>query len=75
MNHVMMSYLWYFIAVWVGSKRVLEKIKALFRNYLWHAYENTARARVSWDDYTVGGQKVWRFCIPAEKKRVMSAIF
>lgn len=28
-NHVMMSYLWYFIAVWVGSKGVLGKIKAI----------------------------------------------
>lgn len=28
-NHVMMSYLWYFIAVWIRSKGDLGKIKAI----------------------------------------------
>lgn len=46
-----MSSLWYFIAVWVGSKKVLGKFEALLRNYLWSIYENTIR--VSWDDCTL----------------------
>lgn len=35
MNHVLMSFLWYFILVGVGSRKVLEKIKALLRDNLW----------------------------------------
>lgn len=31
-NHVLMSSLWYFIAMWAGSRKVLSKIKALMRN-------------------------------------------
>jgi hypothetical protein len=52
-NQVLMSSLWYFIAVWVGSKKLLGRIKALLCNYLWSGSENTARAQVNWDDCTV----------------------
>jgi hypothetical protein len=48
-----MSSLWYFIAVWAGSKKVLGRIKILLRNYFWSGSENTARARVNWDDCTM----------------------
>ena len=48
-----MSSLWYFNAVWVGSKKVLRKIKALLHDYLWLAFENTAREWVCWDDYVM----------------------
>ena len=48
-----MSSLWYFIAVWVGSTRVLGRIKALLHNYLWSRSENTTKARVNWDDCTM----------------------
>jgi hypothetical protein len=40
------------LVVWVGSKKVLGRIKALLRNYLWSGTESTTRARVSWDDCT-----------------------
>ena len=33
-NHVLTLSLWYFIAVWVGSRKNLGKIKALLHNYL-----------------------------------------
>jgi len=46
-----MSSLWYFIGVWVGSKRVLGILKALLHNYLWYGSVNTTGARVNWDDY------------------------
>jgi hypothetical protein len=35
MNHVLMSFLWYFTVVGVGSKKVLRKIKALLHDNLW----------------------------------------
>ena len=50
-NHVLMSSLWYFIIIWARSKRVLGKIKTLFRNYLWIGAKNATRAHASWDDY------------------------
>lgn len=33
-NQVLMSPLWYFIAVWVGSRQLLKKVEALFLNHL-----------------------------------------
>jgi hypothetical protein len=35
MNNVLMSFLWYFTVVGVGSKKVLRKIKALLHDNLW----------------------------------------
>jgi hypothetical protein len=52
-NHVSMSSLWYFVAVWVDFKKVLGKIKAFLCNYLWCGFENMAKACVSWDDCTM----------------------
>jgi hypothetical protein len=48
-----MSSPWYFIALWVGSKKILWKVKALLWNHLWYGSKNTARAQMSWDDYTL----------------------
>lgn len=42
-----------FIAVWVGSKEVLGKVKALLPNHLWFGFENTACARTGRDDYAM----------------------
>lgn len=50
-NQVLMSSLWCFITVWAGSKKIIWKIKALLRNYLWSGSENIATTCVSWDDY------------------------
>lgn len=52
-NKVLISSLWYFIKVWVGTKKILCKIKALLCNYLWYGVENAARAWVRWDDCTI----------------------
>lgn len=41
---------WYFVAVWVGSKRGLGRIKALLCYYLWFGSKNTTRAQMSWDN-------------------------
>lgn len=48
-NHMLMSYLWYFTTVWVGFKRFLVNIKALLHNYLWCGSKNTTRSWLSWD--------------------------
>lgn len=45
-NHMLMSFLWYFITVWVGSKKVWGKVKAVFPNYLWCGSANTTHTRV-----------------------------
>lgn len=47
---VLTSSLWYFIAVWVGSKRGLVKIKALLHNFLWYGSKKTALTQVRWRD-------------------------
>ena len=52
-NQFLMSSLLYFIVVWVGSKRVIGRIEALFHNYLWSGSQNIAKARVSWEDCTI----------------------
>lgn len=52
-NQVSLSSLWYFIVVWVGSKKALGKIKALFCNYLWFGFENMVRGCVSRNDCTM----------------------
>ena len=57
-NHVLMSSLCYFIAVWASLKKVLVKIKALLRNYLCFGFENMARTRVSHDNCMM--PKNWR---------------
>lgn len=51
-NLVLMSSMWYFIVVWVGSKKVMRQIKACC-NYLWSGFEHTTIARVNWDDCTM----------------------
>ena len=50
-NKKLMSSMWYFIAIWVGLKRILGKIKALLCKYMWSGAENIARTQVSWDNY------------------------
>ena len=47
-----MSTLWYFIGVWVRSRKVIKQIQALLRNYLWSGREHRARSRVAWDTCT-----------------------
>ena len=49
-RQILMPSLWYCIVVWVGSMKLLGRIKALLHKYLWSGSWNTTRARVSWDD-------------------------
>lgn len=49
-NHVLIPPLWYFIALWVSSRKVVCKFKVLMRNYLWSRHEHTTRARLSWNN-------------------------
>ena len=51
-RQILMPSLWYYIVVRVGSMKLLG-IKPLLRKYVWSGSENTARARVSWDDCTM----------------------
>lgn len=47
--HQYVTYLWYFITIWVGSKDVVKTIKAFLRNY----FGMYAQTRVSWYDDTM----------------------
>ena len=47
-NHVLLSTLWFFISVWGGSNKILNKIRGAIRNYLWSGKEQQSRSRVSW---------------------------
>ena len=38
-NHVLLSTLWFFISVWGGSNKILNKIRGVIRNYLWSGKE------------------------------------
>ena len=49
-NHVLLSTLWFFISVWGGSNKILNKIRGDIRNYLWSRKEQQSRTRVSWKE-------------------------
>ena len=40
-NHVLLSTLWFFISVWGGSNKVLNKIRGAIRNYFGPVRRNT----------------------------------
>ena len=46
-NQVLLSTLWFFITLWGGSNKILERIKGAIRNYLWSGKEQRIRTRVS----------------------------
>lgn len=47
-NQVLLSTLYYFLAVWAGTVRSLRKIKTLLRCYLWAGNIHATRTRVAW---------------------------
>ena len=47
-NQVLLSTLWFFITVWGGSNKILNKIRGAIRNYLWSVKEQLTRTRASW---------------------------
>lgn len=50
---VLASTLCYFTSIWVGSLKVLCRIRALLRTYLWGGSDHTSRARVRCAYYTL----------------------
>ena len=45
---MLLSTLWFFITVWGGSNKILDKIRGVIHNYLWSWKEQLIRTRVSW---------------------------
>ena len=56
-NSVLLSTLWYFLAIWGGTTHVVKRIKTKLNNYLWKESAKKSRIRVSWQDCTVLCQK------------------
>ncbi len=49
-NQVLISTLWFYIIVWGGSYKILNKIKRDNQNYLWLGEEKFIQTRVSWNE-------------------------
>jgi len=47
-NAVLLSSLYFFIAIWCGSLQVIRAIRGDLRNYLWSSSKHLCRARVAW---------------------------
>ena len=47
-NQVLLSTLWFFITVWGGSNKILNKIRGMICNYLWSRNMQLIRTRISW---------------------------
>jgi hypothetical protein len=48
-NGILISSVFFFLAIWGGSKKGVSKVKAKIRNYIWSGSAHPTRARVSWD--------------------------
>lgn len=42
-NSIMLSMLWYFVNIWVGTKKRINKVRMLLTNYLWVGSANNYR--------------------------------
>jgi hypothetical protein len=49
-NSILLSTLWFFIQIWVGSDLVIKVIRASLRDFLWSGTDDTPIAYVSWED-------------------------
>jgi hypothetical protein len=49
-NTVLLSSLWYFIMIWVGSLAIVRKIRGTLRDFMWSGSDHHYRARVGWQD-------------------------
>ncbi len=49
-NAILVSALWLFTNVYVGSKKFIRKCKVIFWNYLWSSTEQNAGTRINWQD-------------------------
>jgi hypothetical protein len=50
-NSILVSTLWFFIHVWVGSDSIIRRVRASLRDYLWSGTDGHAIACVGWNDY------------------------
>jgi len=61
-NEILLSTLYYFIAIWSGSLQAIRDVRGNFRNFLWSGTEHASRTRVCWTDYClpkiIGGLKL-----------------
>jgi len=61
-NTILLSTIYYFIAMWSGSIQVIRLIRSNLRNYLWNDIEYTTYTRVNWKDCcllkAIGGLKL-----------------
>lgn len=49
-NHILLSTLWFFITVWIGSNKILGKIREDIPNYMWSCKEKLTHTKVSWGE-------------------------
>jgi len=49
-NAILLSTLYYFIAISSGSIQAIRSVRGSLRNYLWSGIEHNSRTRVCWDD-------------------------
>lgn len=49
-NAVLLSSIYYFIAIWSGSIHAIRSVRGNLHNYLWSGSEHSSRTRVSWTD-------------------------
>ena len=47
---VLLSSLYYFISMWIGSMQVIKKIQVDVRNYMWAGSFASIRSRINWKD-------------------------
>lgn len=47
-NHVLLCTLWFFISVWEGFNKILDKIRGTIRNYLWSGKDQHSWTMISW---------------------------
>jgi hypothetical protein len=53
-NSILLSTLWFFIQLWVGSDSVLKKIHTSLQEFLWLGADGTPIARMNWNDCCAG---------------------
>ena len=49
-KQVLLLSLWFFLSIWCTTMKVMHKIKALLRNFLWSGKDHSTRTRVNWHD-------------------------
>ncbi len=42
-NNILLSSLWYFVSVWGGTKKGVQKVNQLLKNYLWFGFAHNCQ--------------------------------